>query len=354
MDLLTRAAVRVGSLVAVLTPYGPNTEALDSPVEDLRTSGTIVESAGDIYRSAWRLQLGAEIAQEMSQIVRGLTDNYRVHVIVHNEELLPLVRSLQESVNVRIGYFSHGLVTQEHPGFDSIFALQKDIFTEAKVIFVASRSQAELVYGLFGRFPEVVPMPLGLLLENAGSSASEWPISDGKYGHTFLAAGRMVPQKGVDILLDALALMHSPPACTIVSGHGDELYERKCRMIAHHHSLDVNWLPWTSNANVAGLLTHAKALVMPSRFEPLGILAAESIAVGTPVVGSDVGGLSEILRATHQTYVRMTKDGPDRHSLAAAMEAVTGERVGIRDRMALGAWTCERTVRALRGSLEFK
>jgi glycosyltransferase involved in cell wall biosynthesis len=55
----------------------------------------------------------------------------------------------------------------------------------------------------------------------------------------------------------------------------------------------VERVGWVDGA--AGLMRHLAVLVLPSRQEPFGTVLAEAMAVGTPVVATDVGGLAEVV-----------------------------------------------------------
>jgi len=127
-----------------------------------------------------------------------------------------------------------------------------------------------------------------------------------------LFVGRMDPVKGLDTLVRALALVldRDPAvledACLVVAG-GDKVEGRRQDMdaeLAHVDalrrelglgalvrfvgSLPQDALPYWYNA--------AELVVVPSRYESFGLVALEAMACGTPVIASDVGGLSTLIR----------------------------------------------------------
>lgn len=112
--------------------------------------------------------------------------------------------------------------------------------------------------------------------------------------------GEVVRRKGQVYLFEALReiVEHVPNFKLVMLGRfqRDEQYTQKLRSILMQHRIfrRVKWLGL--RMNVADFMTAFDMLVVPSVEEPLGLVAAEALAAGTPVIASDTGGLPEIVQ----------------------------------------------------------
>ena len=144
---------------------------------------------------------------------------------------------------------------------------------------------------------EVVPNGVDTDLFTPSAS---WPEDD-----DILFVGRLVPQKGVDTLLRAFGavLRRCPDARLIVVGSGDlELYfERMSRHLGIYQRVSI--IEWQSGPPLIELFRRCRMLVVPSYYEPFGIVALEAMACARPVIASSTGGLSEIIRHGHDGYL---------------------------------------------------
>ncbi|AAL64907.1 glycogen/starch synthase [Pyrobaculum aerophilum] len=117
-----------------------------------------------------------------------------------------------------------------------------------------------------------------------------------KNGALFLAVGRVASQKGFDIAIKALD--YAPHARLLILGMpaGERGYEEYIRGLVWERrgkaALSMAKIP---PKLYKALHYVAKALVMPSRWEPFGISAIEAMALGTPVIATKVGGLPEVI-----------------------------------------------------------
>jgi glycosyltransferase involved in cell wall biosynthesis len=116
---------------------------------------------------------------------------------------------------------------------------------------------------------------------------------------TIAFAGRLVREKGVDLLLRAFAgvVARFPQARLLLAGEGPER-ETLHRLIADLDlSSYVSMLGHLSRSEMEKQFASAWAQVVPSLWaEPFGIVALEAMTRGTAVIASDCGGLREIVR----------------------------------------------------------
>jgi glycogen synthase len=120
-----------------------------------------------------------------------------------------------------------------------------------------------------------------------------------------LFVGRLVSDKGVDILLDALGLLSAQgltPGLTVV-GDGPERprLDEQARRLGVADRVDFTGT--RTGEELVRILNRHRVLVIPSRYnEPFGIVALEGIACGCAVVGSAGGGLPEAIGPCGLTF----------------------------------------------------
>ena len=147
----------------------------------------------------------------------------------------------------------------------------------------------------------------------------------------FLGVGHLVPQKGFDVLLRALALCHARGDryhLTIVGkGHQEDALRAIARELDVESS--VTWLGAPERTSMAEIYRAADAFVLASRHESFGVVVIEALASGLPVVATRCGGPEEIVTPE----VGELAPVEDPAALADAMSRVAGrsfERTAIR------------------------
>ena len=112
-----------------------------------------------------------------------------------------------------------------------------------------------------------------------------------------LCVGRLVPQKGVEYFIRAIPTIANnyPEAKYIIVGEGWSRDKLEAEARATGHSDKIHFTGFASDKDVIELMTSADVLIVPSIYEPFGIVALEGMATGVPVVASKVGGLAEVI-----------------------------------------------------------
>lgn len=138
-----------------------------------------------------------------------------------------------------------------------------------------------------------------------GVDAAEWappaptPPRGGD-GPLVVAWGRVQYEKGFQTLVDATArvLPELPGLRVVIAGRGSYLDE--LRHLAHVRGVAhcIDFPGFVSDPDLRALLHRASAAVIPSLYEPFGIVALEALAAGAPLVAAATGGLVEILDGT--------------------------------------------------------
>jgi glycosyltransferase involved in cell wall biosynthesis len=137
----------------------------------------------------------------------------------------------------------------------------------------------------------------------------------------FLYAGRLAPQKGVDVLIQAVGLA-GPKVRLKVAGSGPE--EANLAETARAYAADkVEFLGHVDAKRLVPLMASARAVVVPSRWpENTPAVILEAYAAGAPVVASRVGGIPEMVE---DGVEGLLVEAEEVRELAAALELLAGD-----------------------------
>ena len=160
-------------------------------------------------------------------------------------------------------------------------------------VIIPSEALRELALG-WGLPPEkvvVIPNPVS---PPELAEREELRRRHGLDGRTLVFAGRMVPQKAIHVALDAV--VRNPDVSLVLAGEGP--YLERLQRLAASLPLDgrARFLGPQPRQAVFELLRAADAALLSSSWENFPHMVVEALAVGTPVLATDVGGVTEILR----------------------------------------------------------
>lgn len=107
--------------------------------------------------------------------------------------------------------------------------------------------------------------------------------------------GRFVDQKGVDLVLELARYLHRLPARLVLIGEGEaDLVARAARVAAEHHERMFYFARFKSDLAQL-LVAGSDLLLMPSRFEPCGLVQMQAMSFGSIPVATAVGGLGDTI-----------------------------------------------------------
>ncbi|KOY18268.1 glycosyltransferase family 4 protein [Paenibacillus xylanivorans] len=122
---------------------------------------------------------------------------------------------------------------------------------------------------------------------------------------SILYVGRLIPGKGVDVLIRAVALLQQQvPVQLIIAGKGPQVYVRKLRQLARKLKVEATFRGQIAHERIDRLYRAVDCLVCPSQeHEAFGLVNVEAMASGLPVIASDNGGIREIIVSGSNGYL---------------------------------------------------
>jgi len=150
-----------------------------------------------------------------------------------------------------------------------------------------------------------------------------------------LAWGRVQYEKGFQVLAQAMAMLRGrvPGLRCVIAGRGSYLPELQSQVDIEGVSDLVNLAGFVSDDELRSLLHRAGCVVIPSLYEPFGIVALEALAAEAPTVAARTGGLAEIIEGTDAAL--LFEPGNAR-LLADAIERVLTDRALATEMQARG------------------
>jgi glycosyltransferase involved in cell wall biosynthesis len=147
--------------------------------------------------------------------------------------------------------------------------------------------------------------------------------------------GRIDPQKGIDVFLEATTLLESHEAEFVIGGIGGAFPDYEQRVRDRARDLGVQILDTESGG--LEFLRSLDVVVMPSRWEGSPLTMFESMALQKAIVATNIPGISEVLRppsagilvppedaeATADAILRLIKDTDLRMAVSAAARAAS-------------------------------
>jgi glycogen(starch) synthase len=128
-----------------------------------------------------------------------------------------------------------------------------------------------------------------------------------------LMVGRLVYEKGFHLALDALAPIarRKPHVRFVIAGTGTAESELKAQARKLRLMRYGSFIGWAGDDLLHSLYRVADLCIVPSIYEPFGLVALEAMASGCLCVVADTGGLREVVPADGTAGLRFTSNDPD-------------------------------------------
>lgn len=151
-------------------------------------------------------------------------------------------------------------------------------------------------YGRLSKKKPFVVVPVAMELPEKTAEAHKGPF-------TVIFAGRFVPQKNLPMLLSSFSALrqHVPDARLVLVGEGEESDDivKEIEFLGLEDAIEI--IPWTDELPV--LFAHSDIAAIASGYEGYCRFAAEAMAVGLPVVMTEVGCAGELIRDGQEGFV---------------------------------------------------
>ncbi len=181
-------------------------------------------------------------------------------------------------------------------------AERRAVRAAGRVVVCSPAMRAEVVDVLGARPSSVTVVPGGVDARAWSPSPETVRLADARWRHggpLVVAAGRLEWEKGFSTLLRAVPALRDldPELRVVVAGTGSYCPALvRLRDELALTSADVELPGRLDPPDLAALLAAADVTVVPSRYEPFGLVALEAMAAGTCVVATRTGGLTQTVR----------------------------------------------------------
>jgi len=343
---LSRELASRGIEVDVFTRWR---ESGDERIQELAPGARVVHIESGPIRYIPKTEVFARLGEFTAELERHVAAEGRAYDLIHSHYWLSaaVARRLAPKWRVPTIQMFHtlGLVKREamteeaDAESDERIDIERQAVRESDALVAASEIEASELMQLYAADPEhICVLPCGVdtdLFRPVRQVDAREALGRDQCERLVLFVGRIEQIKGIDVLLDAMGeLFRRRPdlrheVCLVVVGGAldarDDAPETEkvleLRRLVHEHRMEdnVDFIGSVDQQRLALWYDAADVCAVPSLTESFGLVALESMASGTPVVATRVGGLQTVV--AHGESGLLVPAG-DHVALAEALERV--------------------------------
>lgn len=170
----------------------------------------------------------------------------------------------------------------------------------------SKRGEAYLTEVLYAKQNRVFAYPYEVpTTESLSNNSSPAHIKSKLKKPIFLFIGRVVPRKGLGILLKACKLLKDQGYdnyTLVVLGDGEEREELEA-FCQSHELENVEWKGWINNDSLKSYFQSSDVFILPTLEDTWGVVIHEAMLFGKAIICSDAAGSSELLMHNQNGYI---------------------------------------------------
>lgn len=341
---LATELVRGGHEVVILSRRPTGTDASTHPTHHRIEDGVLVVAVAEdpphfVFGEdmlAWTLAMGHAMVRAGVALGKpGLGEGWQPDVVHAHDWLVahPSI-ALAEHFDVPLVSTIHATEAGRHSGWISgainrqVHSIEWWLANDSDAVITCSGSMKDEVTRLFDIRDSTVTV-----IRN-GIDIRTWSFLRRRPRQgpaRLLYVGRLEYEKGIQDAIAALPrIRRSHPGTTLhIAGEGTQSTWLAQLARTHRVARSVSFLGTLEHDELLGWLHGADAIVLPSRYEPFGIIALEAAAAGIPLVASTAGGLGE---AIVDKVTGLSFEPADVAGLAAAVRNVLDDSSAAQER----------------------
>jgi 1,4-alpha-glucan branching enzyme len=298
---LTLQLQKLGVDVHVITTKPNYMVSAYEEIEGVKVHRVEPLNAMDPHFLNWIGGLNLRIAEKAFELAR----ENKFHLIHAHDWLVgEAAKTLSKELKLPLITTVHGTEYGRNAGIYTelqrfIHNKEIQLIQASQQLIVCSGFMKEEIREVFGAQEEKMSIiPNGVLIEKQNEVIRNHlhPILQKEKRKIIFSIGRLVQEKGFDLLIAAATKMNRKDICFVLAGNGP-MYQEYERLIKQHKLEDVIYLVgFISDQQRNQFFERSTMVIFPSRYEPFGIVALEAMSFSKPIIVSETGGLSGIVK----------------------------------------------------------